>query len=130
MILLFIGTALVHMVLETQNRYHYNILPIFAILASIGIMDIFEHYNKVPTRISMGKPVFVEQPAIEKLAEGATISSKTTDNKFDMLRAIKEGHVIVTVSEAYQRNGKQENVQEKKIDKQDTKTINDAHREK
>ena len=40
LILLFIGTAALHMFLESQNRYHYFILPIFAVLASMGIANI------------------------------------------------------------------------------------------
>ncbi len=41
LILLFIGTAALHMFLESQNRYHYFVLPLFAVLASIGIADIY-----------------------------------------------------------------------------------------
>jgi 4-amino-4-deoxy-L-arabinose transferase and related glycosyltransferases of PMT family len=41
LILLFIGTAVLHMFLETQNRYHYFVLPVFAILASMAIADIY-----------------------------------------------------------------------------------------
>jgi 4-amino-4-deoxy-L-arabinose transferase-like glycosyltransferase len=41
LILLFIGTAALHMFLESQNRYHYFILPLFAVLASMGIADIY-----------------------------------------------------------------------------------------
>lgn len=44
LILLFIGTVLLHMVLECQNRYHYFILPIFIILASMGIVEIYRGY--------------------------------------------------------------------------------------
>lgn len=44
LILLFIGTVILHLVLETQNRYHYFILPIFMILASMSIVEIYRSY--------------------------------------------------------------------------------------
>jgi hypothetical protein len=46
LVLFFIGTALLHMVLECQNRYHYFILPVFAILASICIAEIYRGYAR------------------------------------------------------------------------------------
>ena len=45
LILLFIGTVVLHLILETQNRYHYFILPIFMILASMSIVDIYRGYD-------------------------------------------------------------------------------------
>ncbi len=44
LILLFIGTVILHMLLESQNRYHYFILPVFMILASMGISQIYRSY--------------------------------------------------------------------------------------
>jgi hypothetical protein len=41
LILLFIGTVILHMILESQNRYHYYILPVFMILSSLGIIEIY-----------------------------------------------------------------------------------------
>ncbi len=42
MILLFIGTVVLHMFLENQNRYHYFVLPVFAIFASMAVADLFQ----------------------------------------------------------------------------------------
>ncbi|MCE5235860.1 MAG: hypothetical protein LLF87_07375, partial [Eubacteriales bacterium] len=39
-LLLFIGIAALHMLVESQNRYHYLMLPVFAILAALGVADI------------------------------------------------------------------------------------------
>ncbi len=44
LILLFVGTAFLHMFLEIQNRYHYFILPVFVILSSMGIAGIFRSH--------------------------------------------------------------------------------------
>jgi len=45
MILVFVGTVLLHMILESQNRYHYFVLPILMILAAMAIADIYQEYN-------------------------------------------------------------------------------------
>lgn len=44
LILFVIGTVILHMVLENQNRYHYDILPVFAILAAVGIREFFNYF--------------------------------------------------------------------------------------
>jgi hypothetical protein len=40
LILLFVGTVILHMLLESQNRYHYIMLPVFAILSSMSAADL------------------------------------------------------------------------------------------
>lgn len=103
LILFFIGTAILHMLLESQNRYHFNILPVFAILAAVGITHIIGHYAK-----KASAPV--TEPASVYWQETAETNHRTADekadgyggdNKFDMMKAIKDGHVIVTVTEEY-----------------------------
>lgn len=115
LVLFFIGTAILHMILESQNRYHYNILPIFAILAAVGISEIFDYYRKKTTTLKAVEanelqqeitPTQVELSATQKqpLAlknQESQENQEDKSNKFDMLSAIKEGHVVVTVSEAY-----------------------------
>jgi hypothetical protein len=46
LILLYLGTVFLHMFLESQNRYHYFILPILIILASMGIAGIYRDYSR------------------------------------------------------------------------------------
>ncbi|MEI6101031.1 MAG: glycosyltransferase family 39 protein [Eubacteriales bacterium] len=43
MVLLFVGTVALHMVLESQNRYHYFMLPVFMILSSMAIANIYRN---------------------------------------------------------------------------------------
>lgn len=45
LILLCIGTAALHMLLESQNRYHYFILPVFAIFAAMSIAQTYRGYT-------------------------------------------------------------------------------------
>ncbi len=114
LILFFIGTAILHMVLESQNRYHYNILPIFSILAAYGCVELFRYYlGKTNTynennSISEQNIVFSTENEVTATLEQQQFSaqerSQEKNNMFDMLAAIKEGHVIVTVSEAYTKN--------------------------
>lgn len=44
LILLFVGTVILHLFFESQNRYHYFILPVFMVLASMGIGEIYRDY--------------------------------------------------------------------------------------
>lgn len=44
LVLLFVGTAILHMILESQNRYHYFILPVFAILASMSVAEVYHSH--------------------------------------------------------------------------------------
>lgn len=127
LILYFIGTAMLHMILESQNRYHYSILPVFAILASAGLVDIFRYYIhktelKIESVIEKEEPTFEEMTSRGLTSEG-TISEgviseepefsnceeKVKDNRFDMLDAIKKGHITVTVTEAYLRQHENKN---------------------
>ncbi len=47
-LLLFIGTSALHMLVESQNRYHYLMLPVFTILAAMGVADIFKTHVAAP----------------------------------------------------------------------------------
>jgi len=129
LVLYFIGTALLHMIVESQNRYHYNILPVFALLASVGAVEIFRHHASVRRSVAAPfdvagpkpgeeQPVGKEEAAIEeqKSSEEELMEKKTgpVDNKFDLLDAIKQGHVTVTVTEAYLNRAEEEKEPEKK----------------
>lgn len=122
LILYFIGTAMLHMILESQNRYHYSILPVFAILASAGLVDIFRYYIhktelKIESVIEKEEPTFEEMTSRGLTSEGviseepefSNSEEKVKDNRFDMLDAIKKGHITVTVTEAYLRQHENKN---------------------
>lgn len=104
-VLIFVGTALVHMILESQNRYHYNILPVFAMLSANGIIQIFRYYKR-KKEVQNGDSNNLEAPQKDDNNNYFSISELPlkNSNSFDMLQAIKDGHVKVTVSEEYIRN--------------------------
>ena len=47
MILLFIGTVITHMCLESQPRYHYYAMQIISILGAVGVGDIYKYYRNL-----------------------------------------------------------------------------------
>ncbi|OPX44915.1 hypothetical protein CLHUN_11470 [Ruminiclostridium hungatei] len=121
LVLYFIGIAMLHMFLESQSRYHYNILPVFAILASAGAVEIFIHHADArrtatdsiatsATDFKSGEQSLEKAAAIEeqKSSEEELIEKEAgqIDNKFNLLDAIKQGHVTVTVTEAYLNSDK------------------------
>ncbi len=52
LILLFVGTVILHLFLESQNRYHYFMLPVFTVLTSMGIAEIYRAYMRSQIRES------------------------------------------------------------------------------
>lgn len=113
LILLFIGTVVAHIILENQNRYHYYILQIFAILAAVGISLM---YIEKRERITLANGVKDEEIQIrerelyeiqqmkEEEEKARQLRLTSMSNTFDMRKAIEEGHIIMTVSEAYKDN--------------------------
>ena len=45
LLLMFLGTAALHMALETQVRYHYAVLPFFLLLASAAVCKDFDIHD-------------------------------------------------------------------------------------
>ena len=125
LILYFVGIAFLHMVLESQSRYHYNILPVFAILAAVGAAEIFkfyrhreeqgsgnenqaagpEHENRsIGEELTKKQESGIEESQAPVIQDGA--QKTAADHRFDILDAIQKGHVTVTVTEAYlKKNG-------------------------
>lgn len=100
LMLFFIGTVMVHMILECQNRYHYNILPVFMLLTAMGVTEIYKSYHHKPDVKELSNIIDPETMA-QVAATQATQAPQSVNAGFDMLSAIKEGHVTVTVTEAY-----------------------------
>ncbi len=94
-ILFFLGTALSHMILETQVRYHYNMIPVLILLSVICIHQWREHKAEEPTV----KLVIRQNEESVKEHEDHT--------RFDMAAALAAGHVKMTVSAAYDETEQQ-----------------------
>jgi hypothetical protein len=111
LILLYLGTAALHLFVESQNRYHYFILEVFMILAGIGISFMQEESKKK----LLNRSRMIDLEKLEKEAElQALVAYKKQENTieelrkeafstvFDMKSAIRNGNVVMTVSRAYQ----------------------------
>jgi len=110
LVLVYLGTAAMHLMVESQNRYHFHILPVFIIIASVGIKYISENaMNFVKTsdleRRQKEKQLTSEEAALKQfeIEEHKAIEKryKSMTNAFDMQSAIRNGNVTVTVSEGY-----------------------------
>ncbi len=90
-ILFFLGTALSHMLLETQVRYHYNMIPYLILLTAMAASDWRQR--------------MAEEPVIQIVVnEPPPPSLETQDHThFDIGKAIEEGHIRLSVSEAYEK---------------------------
>lgn len=93
-ILYFLASALSHMLLETQVRYHYSIIPILILLAVVCLHEWREHA--------------AEEPAVRIVYQKVpgTNQEKMNYTHFDMASALAEGHVRMTVSAAYTEDAK------------------------
>ncbi|NNJ31576.1 ArnT family glycosyltransferase [Lacrimispora defluvii] len=110
LVLVYLGTAAMHLMVESQNRYHFHILPVFIIIASVGIKYIFENavtfVNTSDWERQQKKEQQIRKETVLKqfeLEEHKAIEQryKSMTNAFDMQSAILNGNVTVTVSEAY-----------------------------
>ena len=85
--LFFLGTALSHMLLETQVRYHYNMIPFLILLAAWTVRS----WSKTAAEKEDVRVIYVDRP------ENA--EEKKDNIHFDMAKAIAEGHIHVSVTE-------------------------------
>lgn len=111
LVLLYLGTAAMHLFVESQNRYHYFILQIFMILAGMGVQFMYEDAQK--QRVHNNKRELekkAQQTAEDNIMaaykreekEIEALRAEAFSNVFDMQEALKNGNVIMTVSKAYE----------------------------
>jgi len=105
LILFFIGTAIVQMVLESQNRYHYNILPVFMILASFGITEIYHGFFRKPD-VEEAKGISAAGDTLKQA--DARQPQAAQPSQFNMTQAIMDGHVTVTVTDSYRKEAERD----------------------
>ncbi len=122
-ILLYLGTAAMHLFVESQNRYHYHVLPVFMIAASVGIGYIFENAivfvkSADLQRKEKERQKHQEETVLKQFEEEERQAIKTRyknmTNAFDMDSAIKNGNVIVTVSAKYMKETAQPDKEDQK----------------
>lgn len=109
-VLLYLGTVAMHLLVESQNRYHYFVLQVFMLLGGLGIHYMFADARKDARIAYKEKLLELEEKerAAKELEKYEKIEEKVTEERseamvssFDMKYALEHGHVIMTVSEAY-----------------------------
>lgn len=85
--LFFLGTALSHMLLETQVRYHYNMIPFLVLLASWTISN----WGMFPQ----------EKEKLRVVYQDRTVESgpEKDHTRFDMAKALADGHIFVSTTQ-------------------------------
>lgn len=85
--LFFLGTALSHMLLETQVRYHYNMIPFLILLASWTISN----WGMFPQ----------EKEKLRVVYQDRTVESgpEKDHTRFDMAKALADGHIFVSTTQ-------------------------------
>jgi hypothetical protein len=112
----FVGAFALHLLVEMQNRYHYYLLTNFALLAALGLGFLYQEYLQ---RIKVKRPEL--EYAFEAIPAAAALEADQDNSdddisesnafgpaqkeqilpQIDVLKAIEEGHIIITATEAY-----------------------------
>ena len=110
LILMFLGTVALHLLVENQNRYHYHILPIFAILAAMAAVALYRDmaerlWYRQKTR-QLKRQLHKQEIELRARMEEAQSyllqkQKESMQTQFDMEKALKEGHIKMSVSEVY-----------------------------
>lgn len=110
LMLFFCGTAAAYLLLESQNRYHFPCLYIFALLSAVGLHELYEDVKhriveKDFQRIREEDERKREEEALRRIADAEEYAQKkqaqSMSNAFDMDAALRSGHIHVSVSESY-----------------------------
>lgn len=106
-LLFFLGTALAHMLLETQVRYHYNMIPFLILLGSFALAGWRQRVTEEP-------PVRVVEVArdVKEMPEDHT--------HFDMGSAILNGNIRVSVTKKYEDEALAERQEEQSAGRQES----------
>lgn len=116
-VLIFVGTAGLHLFVENQNRYHYQALFMLALLAGCAVSGIYRMNRAKVLKLREEKEarqaaLRERQERIEKKhrdeEELTDLRKKAMQSKFDMKDALERNLIRVTVTEAYRREDKQD----------------------
>ena len=130
LILLYLGTVGMHLFVESQNRYHYFVLQVFMILTGMGLQFMYddvknERIGKLKIQTMEEKEEQEKQRILQEYQKEekqlVEIREEALKNIFDMETAIRNGNIVMTVSQAYQENAESE----EKIEKKEVKVKSD-----
>lgn len=111
-VLIFVGTVGMHLFVESQNRYHYHALFMFALLAGCAVEGIYHLNRSKVLKLREEKEERQEQvrrrnERIEKLRQDEQelnqLRETAMQSKFDMKDALERNLIRVSVSQAYQQ---------------------------
>ena len=109
-LLMYLGTAAMHLFVENQNRYHFHALYMLAILAAFGVRDICGAGRMNVQRRLEERRVVARQKQEDDAKRKALLDEEehltelrrqAMQSKFDMRDALEKGFVTVRVSKAY-----------------------------
>ncbi|MFU0832475.1 MAG: hypothetical protein ACFWUC_05985 [Oscillospiraceae bacterium] len=109
LILFFLGTVTLHLLVETQNRYHFHVLTLFAIFAGMTVSYINQAcYESVMASKAREEKIAAERAEREKHLRALEaeekrlmrLRSEAMHARFDIEKALREGHVGIMVTEA------------------------------
>ena len=116
-ILIFVGTVGMHLFVESQNRYHYHALFMFALLAGCAVNGIYQmNRSKVlklrHEREDVRNRLLEKQKRIRKMHQDENeltrLREEAMQSKFDMKDALERNLIRVSVSEAYRQEEKKD----------------------
>ena len=108
-LLMYLGTAAMHLLVENQNRYHFHALYMLAILAAFGVKDICAAGRTRVQQRQEERRVLARQERedAEKRAALAqeeeyltALRRQAMQSRFDMREALEKGYITVRVSRA------------------------------
>lgn len=116
-VLIFVGTVGMHLFVESQNRYHYHALYMFALLAGCAVDGIYRMNRAKVLKLREEKEAAraklrEKQERIRKMhqdeLELTQLREEAMQSKFDMKDALERNLVRVSVSQAYQQEDKKD----------------------
>ena len=109
-VLMYLGTAAMHLLVENQNRYHFHALYMLAILAAFGVRDICAASRVRVQQRQEEKRVLARQRREDEMkkkvlqqeeAHLVELRQQAMQSGFDLRDALEKGYITVRVSEAY-----------------------------
>lgn len=117
LVLFLLGTAALHLFVEVQNRYHYHILPVLAVLSGCAVAGIvsekkhlLQHQTQAGEMQALREATYAELTReIERVQQELREQRRNAlQGVFDIGAAIREGHVRVTASQEYMEKGEED----------------------
>lgn len=131
-ILMFLGTAALHLLVENQNRYHFHALVLFAILAGCAIEDLCEVCRQKVMRSELQKRAEREADESrrrkllqieEENTEFEKRRAEALHAQFDMASAIRDGHIRIIASDSVRKDYEAGKPEETETDRENPHTV-------